>query len=151
MARNNDSIGNTLLVIIVLCLVCSIVVAGSAVGLKAKQDQQKQLDKQVKILEVTGLMLPDLDIQKIEQRYQQFIEPRLIELQSGRFIDKSPASFDMAAALKDPSKSRDLPANQDPAGIRRVSNIAEIYLVKDQQGKVNQLVLPVYGNGLWSV
>jgi Mn2+/Fe2+ NRAMP family transporter len=32
--KNNDSIGKTLLVVLVLCLVCSIVVAGSAVGLK---------------------------------------------------------------------------------------------------------------------
>lgn len=32
--KNNDSISKTLLVVLVLCLVCSIVVAGSAVGLK---------------------------------------------------------------------------------------------------------------------
>ncbi|MEO3295780.1 Na(+)-translocating NADH-quinone reductase subunit C, partial [Enterobacter cloacae] len=35
--KNNDSIGKTLLVVLVLCLVCSIVVAGSAVGLKPRQ------------------------------------------------------------------------------------------------------------------
>lgn len=33
--KSNDSIGKTLLVVLVLCLVCSIVVAGSAVGLKS--------------------------------------------------------------------------------------------------------------------
>ncbi len=30
--KSNDSIGKTLLVVLVLCLVCSIVVAGSAVA-----------------------------------------------------------------------------------------------------------------------
>ncbi|MCA1921531.1 MAG: Na(+)-translocating NADH-quinone reductase subunit C, partial [Buttiauxella noackiae] len=34
--KSNDSIGRTLLVVLVLCLVCSVVVAGSAVGLKAR-------------------------------------------------------------------------------------------------------------------
>ena len=31
----NDGIGKTLLVVLLLCLVCSVVVAGSAVGLKS--------------------------------------------------------------------------------------------------------------------
>ncbi|MBD3706959.1 hypothetical protein IE994_10535 [Enterobacter hormaechei] len=44
--KNNDSISKTLLVVLVLCLVCSIVVAGSAVGLKPLQQEQRALDKQ---------------------------------------------------------------------------------------------------------
>jgi Na+-transporting NADH:ubiquinone oxidoreductase subunit C len=32
----NDSIGKTLLVVLLLCLVCSVVVAGSAVGLQVQ-------------------------------------------------------------------------------------------------------------------
>ena len=36
-SKNNDSIGKTLLVVLVLCLVCSVIVAGSAVGLKPRQ------------------------------------------------------------------------------------------------------------------
>lgn len=39
--KSNDSIGKTLLVVLVLCLVCSIVVAGSAVGLKSRQQAQR--------------------------------------------------------------------------------------------------------------
>ena len=41
--KSNDSIGKTLLVVLVLCLVCSIVVAGSAVGLKSRQQEQRAL------------------------------------------------------------------------------------------------------------
>ena len=55
-SKNNDSIGKTLLVVLVLCLVCSIVVAGSAVGLKPRQQEQRALDKQRNILAVAGLM-----------------------------------------------------------------------------------------------
>jgi Na+-transporting NADH:ubiquinone oxidoreductase subunit C len=43
-------------VVLVLCLVCSIVVAGSAVGLKPRQQEQRALDKQRNILAVAGLM-----------------------------------------------------------------------------------------------
>jgi Na+-transporting NADH:ubiquinone oxidoreductase subunit C len=52
--KSNDSIGKTLLVVLVLCLVCSIVVAGSAVGLKSRQQEQRALDKQRNILAVPG-------------------------------------------------------------------------------------------------
>ncbi len=40
---------------------------------------------------------------------------------------------------------------RDPAGIKRRSNLAEIYLVRDAQQKIEQVVLPIYGNGLWSM
>lgn len=40
--KSNDSIGKTLLVVLVLCLVCSIVVAGSAVGLKSASRRSRR-------------------------------------------------------------------------------------------------------------
>lgn len=52
--KNNDSISKTLLVVLVLCLVCSIVVAGSAVGLKPLQQEQRALDKQRNIPPLPG-------------------------------------------------------------------------------------------------
>jgi Na+-transporting NADH:ubiquinone oxidoreductase subunit C len=41
-------------VVLVLCLVCSVIVAGSAVGLKSRQQEQRALDKQRNILSVPG-------------------------------------------------------------------------------------------------
>ena len=35
--------------------------------------------------------------------------------------------------------------------IRRRANTAEVYFVLDDQGKTQEVVLPVYGSGLWSV
>ncbi len=151
MAKNNDSIGRTLLVVIVLCLVCSVVVAGSAVGLKAKQEEQKLLDKQFKILEVTGLTKPNMSAEETQALYSKYIEPRLVDLKTGDFGQGNVAKFDMAAAVKDPAKSIALTPKQDKAGIRRVSNQAEVYLVKDDNNNISQVVLPVYGKGLWSV
>lgn len=39
--KSFDTPGRTLLAVLVLCLVCSVIVAGSAVGLKSRQQEAK--------------------------------------------------------------------------------------------------------------
>lgn len=75
----------------------------------------------------------------------------LVNLATGELLEKDPGKFNQAQALKDPQQSMALDASQDPAGIKRRSNLAEIYLVRDAQQKIEQVVLPIYGNGLWSM
>ncbi len=149
--KSNDSIGKTLLVVLVLCLVCSIVVAGSAVGLKSRQQEQRALDKQRNILAVAGLMKQGMSADEVADIFKAHISPRLVDLASGELLDKDPGKFNQAQALKDPQQSLQLEASQDPAGIKRRSNIAEIYLVRDEKQQIQEVVLPIYGNGLWSV
>ncbi len=149
--KNNDSISKTLLVVLVLCLVCSIVVAGSAVGLKPLQHEQRALDKQRNILAVAGLMQEGMTKDDVADVFAERITARLVDLKTGQLLDKDPAKFNQALALKDPQMSLTLEASQDPAGIKRRSNLAEIYLVRDEQKRVQEMVLPIYGNGLWSM
>ncbi|MFQ6244401.1 Na(+)-translocating NADH-quinone reductase subunit C [Yersinia enterocolitica] len=149
--RNNDSIGKTLLVVIVLCLVCSVIVAGAAVGLKAKQQEQRLLDKQRNILAVAGLLQPRMPAEEVQREFAQRIEPRLLDLQSGEFIQQDPATFDRVQALRDNQMSIALTPAQDMAGIRRRTNVVEIYLVRSESGQVDKIVLPIYGSGLWSM
>lgn len=149
--KSNDSIGKTLLVVLVLCLVCSIVVAGSAVGLKPRQQEQRALDKQRNILAVAGLMQDNMSADAVAEIYAARVTPRLVDLKSGALLDSDPAKFNQGLALKDPQQSVALEANQDPAGIKRRSNVVEIYLIKDEKQQVQEIVLPVYGNGLWSM
>ncbi|MEX3022622.1 Na(+)-translocating NADH-quinone reductase subunit C [Kluyvera sp. STS39-E] len=149
--KSNDSIGKTLLVVLVLCLVCSIVVAGSAVGLKPRQQEQRALDKQRNILAVSGLMQDNMSADAVAEVYAARVTPRLLDLKSGMMLDSDPAKFNQGLALKDPQQSVALEANQDPAGIKRRSNVVEIYLIKNEQQKLQEIVLPVYGNGLWSM
>lgn len=149
--KSNDSIGKTLLVVLVLCLVCSIVVAGSAVGLKSRQQEQRALDKQRNILAVAGLMQQGMPTDEVADIFRERITPRLLDLKTGNLLDSDPAMFNQTLALKDPEQSVLLDAHDDPAGIRRRSNVVEIYLVKDALQKVQKIVLPVYGRGLWSM
>ena len=137
--KNNDSISKTLLVVLVLCLVCSIVVAGSAVGLKPLQQEQRALDKQRNILAVAGLMQEGMTKDDVAAVFAERITARLVDLKTGELMEK------------DPQMSTMLDASQDPAGIKRRSNVAEIYLVRDEQKRIQEIVLPIYGNGLWSM
>ena len=59
---SRDSIGHTLIVAVVLCVACSLLVSGAAVGLKPRQMQNKERNSQKKILELTGLYNPEVPI-----------------------------------------------------------------------------------------
>ncbi|MBD2810990.1 Na(+)-translocating NADH-quinone reductase subunit C [Xenorhabdus sp. Vera] len=148
--KNNDSIGRTFIVVFVLCLVCSIVVAGSAVGLKAQQQEQKLLDKQRNILDVAGLLKPGMTGTEIKATYDSRIQPELLDLKTAT-LEKGDGNFDLSNALRSDETSIALSSEQDLAKIRRRANMAEIYLVKSENGKTTELVLPIYGSGLWSM
>ena len=115
------------------------------------EQEQRALDKQRNILAVAGLMKQGMSADEVADIFKAHISPRLVDLASGELLDKDPAKYNQALALKDPQMSLTLEASQDPAGIKRRSNLAEIYLVRDPQKRIQEVVLPIYGNGLWSV
>lgn len=147
----NDSMRKTLLVVFLLCLVCSVVVAGSAVSLREQQQVQVLLDKQRNILDVAGLMTPRMPSNQVRETFAKYIETRLLDLNSGEFVPGDNSKFDLVAALRSDTKSIKLPASDDIAGIRRRSNQVEIYLVRDDAGKVSNIILPVNGSGVWAM
>ncbi len=53
-----DSMANTLVVSLALCVVCSLLVSTAAVGLKGMQRKNKLLDQQRNILAAAGLTVP---------------------------------------------------------------------------------------------
>lgn len=146
MANNNDSIKKTLSVVVGLSLVCSIIVSTAAVGLRDQQKANAVLDKQSKIIEVAGIEAEG----KVPDIYSQFIEPRLVDFESGDFVDQDAAAFDQRKAAKDPSQSIKLNPDQDNAKILRRANTGIVYLVKDG-AEVSKVIIPVHGNGLWSM
>ncbi|KAE9536105.1 Na(+)-translocating NADH-quinone reductase subunit C [Ursidibacter arcticus] len=147
---NKDSIGGTLTVVVLLSLICSLIVAGSAVLLKPTQEEQKQLDKQKNILSVAGLLQADTKKGDIKDIYAKNIEPKIVDLATGEYVE-GVTNFDAKSAIKDPAQSIAINPADDKAGLKVRAKYAEVYLVKDADGKVNQIVLPFYGTGLWSV
>ena len=153
MSSNNDSIKKTLIVVIALSLVCSIVVSTAAVVLRPLQQANAVLDVQRNILSVSGLLQ---DGTNVTEAYEQFIEPKLVDLKTGEFVEQTEAGqtaaqYKQRDAAKEPSQSIKLDADKDLGKIIRRANVATVYLVKDADDNVDKLILPVHGNGLWSM
>lgn len=150
MSEKRESIGRTLTVALVVCLVCSVLVAGAAVALRPAQIENRQLDKQRSILAIAGLGHADMDADEVRALYQSRIVARLVDLQTGRFSDAhDPETFDPLRASKDPALSDDVPGDRDIASIKRRERFSTVYLV-EEAGQLQALVLPVRGYGLWS-
>lgn len=146
LALPNDSFEKTVAVALALCLAGAVLVSGSAVALKSLQEANKSRDEKVNILDVAGLLSDDAEVDEAFAK----IEPKIVELATGNYVDSIDAkAFDQRKAAKDPAMSEVIPAEQDIANIKRKSKYAKIYLVKEG-GKVNGIILPVNGYGLWS-
>ncbi len=133
-AFDRDSISNTLIVAIGLSLICSIVVSSAAIVLKPVQKRNEELFRQQIILDVAGLMEPGADVEELFAG----IEPRMVDLETGEYADDG-----------DPTLTVAIPGDLDIAQIAQRPRYVTVYLVKDGSD-VDQVILPVYGKGLWS-
>ena len=61
--QQRDSLGYTLMVAAVLCVVCSLAVSAAAVALRPRQEANEKLDQQKNILDATGLAIGEYGIQ----------------------------------------------------------------------------------------
>jgi len=143
---DRDSISNTLIVAVGLSLVCSIIVSSAAIVLKPVQERNEELFRKQIILDVAGLMEPGASIDELFQS----IEPRVVNLETGEYTDAvDPNTFDALIAANDPSLGVEIPDDLDIAGIGRRAKYAAVYIVRDGD-EIEQVILPVYGKGLWS-
>ncbi|OYP33147.1 Na(+)-translocating NADH-quinone reductase subunit C [Rhodopirellula sp. MGV] len=154
-----DSMIGTLLAATVLCVVCSAVVSVAAVGLREKQEQNKVLDRQKNILDATGLArgeygLPAAELSKEQiDELSSWISEKLVDLETGEYVtDMDPAKYDPREAAEKPDTSVAITDVKYDPGVDRREKIAKVYLVKKpgSEGEFQQVVLPVYGKGLWS-
>lgn len=138
-----ETLGHTLKVAFAVCLVCAVVVATAAVGLRPAQERNRLQFRQQIILDTAGLPTSGAAAQAALAR----IERRFVDLASGDYVERG-EGFDPRRAARDPAQSRLV--DPDPASIRRQALVAEVYLVRDEAGRLQRLILPVYGYGLWS-
>jgi len=132
-----------------VCLVASLFVAGSAVGLKDLQEANKRLDVQKKVLTVAGLMDADagLSTDEIDALYTASIQPKAIDLKTGApALDVDVVSYDQRKATKADGTSFVAPENASK--ILRLPNEVVVFDIV-QDGELKGLILPVEGYGLW--
>lgn len=144
------STGYTIGFAALVCVVCGIGVASAAVALADRQAENKKLDQQKQVLSVAGLigegekLTPD----EIKKRFADNIKVEVVDLKTGGLAQGIDAlSFDQRKAQKDPATSREAPANN--AKVLRLPNNALVYKVV-KAGKVDTVILPIEGYGLWS-
>jgi Na+-transporting NADH:ubiquinone oxidoreductase subunit C len=134
---------------VLICLVCALLVSGSAVGLKDRQDANILLDRQKRVLVVAGLMKEgeSLTREEITSIFTSSIQQKVIDLKTGEAnTEIDVASFDQQAAARDPETSSKAPENVSK--VRRLPNDALVFDVVDR-GKLTALILPIEGYGLW--
>lgn len=144
------STGFTVMFAAAVCGVCSIFVSGSAVLLKDRQEVNKVLDRQTKVLTVAGLMDEGAKMKRaeVQQLFDENIAPVVVTLETGEPAEGvDAATFDQKKAAADPSTSKVAPPNE--AKVARLPNQGLVYQVK-KGGEVELLVLPIEGKGLWS-
>ena len=150
MSSPRESTTRTLIVALVVCLVCSVFVAGAAVALRPIQTENRLLDKQRSILAIAGLGDASMSSAQVKQVFDEKIEARLVDLETGMYSDAyDPITFDPLASSKDPALSKALPGKEDIASIKRRERYSTVYVV-EHDGQLDTLIIPVRGYGLWS-
>ncbi len=133
----------TIITALVLCLIASAAVSGVAISLYGRQVENRENDRKKVILQVAGLYDESRSIDELFAR----VEPRVVDLESGEYVDVE--DFDQRKAASDPARSIEIEPDQDVAKIRRRARRASVYLVRED-GELRHVILPVHGYGLWS-
>ena len=149
MSAKKETLGKTVGIVVAVCLVCSIVVSGSAVGLRSLQQTNAALDKKTNILSAAGLLEPGTTKQQIAEMYDLRVEEKFIDLDSGSYVEKPSEDFDMYKAAKVPDMS--IKVEDKKVGFSRRANVANVYHIKNEDGVINRIILPVHGSGLWDL
>ena len=147
MSSNKETFGKTVGFVLAVCVVCALLVSFSAVQLKPLQKANKLLDQQTKILEASGLL--EKAGKDVVKTYNEFVVAKMINLDSGDFVEGDVINFDERRNSRD--KASSIKLENDLAGINRRSNTAVVYLVKNDSGTIETVVLPIIGSGLWDL
>lgn len=139
-----DSTARALGVVLAVAFACALLVSAATVGLRPLQQAAQEQNLQLQSLLTT---MKDIGY----DRPAAALEARVIELDSGRYDDSiDAAEFDAERAAADPGLGIDIPAGLDLARIKRRARHAVVYLLRDADGAIDLIALPVYGKGYQS-
>ncbi|MFN3585901.1 MAG: Na(+)-translocating NADH-quinone reductase subunit C [Moraxellaceae bacterium] len=148
---SNESVKKTVIVATVLSIACSIALAAAVTLLKPIQAENKELEKQRKILAAAGVLEEGKGSKAEVNALFAGLERYLVDIDSGEFRKVAlDDSFDQRKATRDPKRSIRLTGEQDIAGLKRRAHQADVYVLRGADGKAEKLILPISGYGLWS-
>ena len=145
----NDSITRTLAVAFTICLVCSLVVSYTAVGLRDLQNENKLNDERKKILQSANMYDSGSSIasqfEKLEMRYVDFSSGKIID----SYKDFNIETYNQIATTRNPLLSSKVPTSEDIAIIKNRENVGKFYIARNENGELDKIILPIRGYGLW--
>lgn len=144
---NQQTAKYTIIVTLIMCLVASVLVAGSAVMLRPHQIENKALDFKKNVLNVAGMYQEGVPV---DEQFEK-IQVKIVDLQTGKFTDAVTDidKFDQTASAKKPGMFDKLDPQDDIAKLITREKYAKVFLVNDEAG-LSRVILPVRGKGLWS-
>ncbi|MDA7541522.1 Na(+)-translocating NADH-quinone reductase subunit C [bacterium] len=167
-SNDKDSTFNTFKVAILLCLVCSLLVSATAIGLMEIQKTNVALDKKKNILTVAGYTPEEVkkmskkDIEEIFKGENESIQilDIVVDLETGLEVSNddlkektgfdSVVDFDQEKIVKQEGLGSEIEGGVN-IGLRKRENYSHVYVVKDKKKDlITRYVFPVKGKGLWS-
>ncbi|MAC03366.1 MAG: Na(+)-translocating NADH-quinone reductase subunit C [Gammaproteobacteria bacterium] len=133
---------NKLNIPLIACIACAVVVSFTAVSVRFEQNLNKENEKKEKILAAAGISTTSVkeEFEKIKTLYVDFQSNELVSVED---------SYDHIKASMSLEGSSLVPKEDDIAILKRRENIAPLYVWYDSENKIQKVVLPIRGYGLW--
>ena len=129
-------------------LVCSLIVSATAISLRPLQEENRRtaiLEAVSSLTEAAGQDYRSSDSVQIR------IEQKIIDLELGEYVDNEKiANLSLSEIMRAQNWSRPLDKKEDIAQIKRLPRYMRIYFAIDANDQVRQIILPIFGYGLWS-
>ena len=131
-----------LIVPLFVCIACAVIVSFTAVSVRYEQKLNQENEKKEKILAAAGIQNSNIDeeFSKIKTLFFSFETGELVSVESG---------YDHIKAASNVQLSNIVPSKLDIAIIKRQEKIAPLYVWLDEASKIEKIVLPIRGYGLW--
>ncbi|MCF1428649.1 MAG: Na(+)-translocating NADH-quinone reductase subunit C [Shewanella sp.] len=146
MAFNKDSVLGTMTFTVVLCLVCSFMITGTAEVLK----ERKLVKKRSELMQNVLLAADIKNVSDVPATFEARVQPMMVDLATGEMSERDNIlDFDERMAAINATTSSKI--GKDIARIKTRANEIRVFKVLDDKGQLQALVVPVYGKGLWSI
>ena len=169
---HRDSLANTIVVAVGVCLVCSFLVTAAAVGLRPIQEENVKCDIMKNILIASGVEASELTSnEKIKTMFGEKVTTRVIDLRDGSVVNgdeekekafiasvakpeqeldfaQAVEEFDPIKASEEPGKNEKLGKKEDVAGLKTLEHYSKVFIIPGEES--DSYVFPIRGRGLWS-
>lgn len=130
--------------LMLFCVICFTVLAVYFLLLQNNNAEPADEQRIAAIIQVAGLAKADeTDARVLQNLYHRRVIARQVDLASGALMPN-------ASSQDTPTTCATLPADRDPAQIRRRCNTGEVYFIHENDN-IQQVILPIQGKGAKSM